>query len=197
MLAEGSTPDFIVVDGGEGGTGAAPPGYSDHVGQPLTEGLVTLHNALVGVGLRDRIRVGASGKVATGSDIVKRLIQGADYTLAARAMMMATGCIQAQRCHTNTCPVGWPPKDPRRTRALDVADKTARVYRCQRATVADAQRIMASVVRPAVRLAGAWGAGGRAAAGLVCRLEGRGSGRLPLVVNLQLTIPCRQPTVDA
>ena len=79
---------------------------------PLTEGLMTVHNALVGAGLRDRVRIGASGKVATGSDIVKRLIQGADYTNAARAMMMAVGCIQAQRCHTNTCPVGVATQDP-------------------------------------------------------------------------------------
>ncbi len=145
MVSEGSAPDFIVVDGAEGGTGAAPPEYSDHVGQPLTEGLMTLHNALVGVGLRDRIRVGAAGKVATGSDIVKRLIQGADYANAARAMMMAIGCIQAQRCHTNTCPVGVATQDPRRTRALDVGDKTQRVVRYQRATVAEAQRIMSSM----------------------------------------------------
>jgi glutamate synthase domain-containing protein 2 len=145
MVAEGTAPDFIVVDGSEGGTGAAPPEYSDHVGQPLTEGLMTVHNALVGVGLRDRVRIGAAGKVATGSDIVKRLIQGADYTNAARAMMMATGCIQAQRCHTNTCPVGVATQDPRRTRALDVPDKTDRVHRYQRATVAEAQRIMSSM----------------------------------------------------
>ncbi|MFC4947974.1 FMN-binding glutamate synthase family protein [Pseudonocardia sp. GCM10023141] len=145
MLAEGTTPDFIVVDGAEGGTGAAPPEYSDHVGTPLTEGLMTLHNALVGVGLRDRIRVGASGKVANGSDIVKRIIQGADYTNAARAMMMATGCIQAQRCHTNKCPVGVATQDPRRARALDVEDKALRVQRFQQATVAEAQQIMASM----------------------------------------------------
>ena len=97
MVEEGITPDFIVVDGAEGGTGAAPMEYDDHVGTPLTEGLMTVHNALVGTGLRDRIRIGASGKVATGSDIVKRIAQGADYTNAARAMMMAVGCIQSQR----------------------------------------------------------------------------------------------------
>ena len=136
MLAEGTTPDFIVVDGSEGGTGAAPQEYEDHVGTPLTEGLMMVHNALVGTGLRDRIRVGASGKVATGSDIVKRLAQGADYTNAARAMMMAVGCIQAQVCHTNKCPVGVTTQDPRRARALDVADKTPRVQRFQEATVA-------------------------------------------------------------
>ena len=108
------TPDFIVVDGSEGGTGAAPLEYEDHVGTPLTDGLIMLHNALVGTGLRDRIKIGASGKVATGTDIVKRLVQGADYTNAARAMMMAVGCIQAQQCHTNTCPVGVATQDPRR-----------------------------------------------------------------------------------
>jgi glutamate synthase domain-containing protein 2 len=145
MLEENITPDFIIVDGAEGGTGAAPAEYEDHVGVPLTEGLMTVHNALAGVGLRDRIRVGASGKVATGSDIVKRLAQGADYTNAARAMMQATGCIQSQRCHTNQCPVGVATQDPKRSRALDVADKTLRVKRYQQATVHEAQRIVASM----------------------------------------------------
>lgn len=145
MVAEGITPDFIVVDGSEGGTGAAPLEYEDHVGTPLTDGLITVHNALVGTGLRDRIRIGASGKVATGTDIVKRLIQGADYTNAARAMMMATGCIQSQRCHTNKCPVGVATQDPRRSRALDVPDKSLRVQRFQAATVASAQRMIASL----------------------------------------------------
>nr|WP_241265511.1 FMN-binding glutamate synthase family protein [Streptomyces boncukensis] len=144
MRAEGSTPDFVVVDGSEGGTGAAPLEFADHLGQPLTEGLLTVHNALTGAGLRERIRIGASGKVATGADIVKRLIQGADYTNAARAMMFAVGCIQAQRCHTNTCPVGVTTQDPRRVRALDVADKALRVQRFQAETVASAMKIMAA-----------------------------------------------------
>ena len=145
MVAEGVTPDFIVVDGAEGGTGAAPLEYEDHIGTPLTEGLMTVHNALVGVGLRDQVRLGASGKVASGVDIVKRLVQGADYTNAARAMMMAVGCIQAQTCHTNTCPVGVATQDPRRMRALDVPDKTERVVRYQRATVHQAQRVIGSM----------------------------------------------------
>src|SRR3954451_11809342 len=145
MVAEGVTPDFIVVDGAEGGTGAAPLEYEDHVGTPLTEGLMMVHNALVGVGLRDRVRIGASGKVATGSDIVKRLAQGADYTNAARAMMMATGCIMSQRCHTNQCPVGVATQDPKRARALDVEDKSRRVTRYQHATVAEAQRLLGSM----------------------------------------------------
>jgi len=145
MLEEGTGPDFVVVDGSEGGTGAAPQEFEDHVGVPLTEGLMFVHNALVGAGLRDRVKVGASGKVATGSDIVKRLAQGADYTNSARAMMMAVGCIQAQRCHTNTCPVGVTTQDPRRARALVVPDKALRVQRYQQGTVAQALQIMAAM----------------------------------------------------
>jgi len=145
MLAEGVTPDFITVDGSEGGTGAAPLEFQDSVGKPLTEGLMTVHNALVGTGLRERIRIGAGGKVATGMDIVKRLAQGADYTNSARAMMMAAGCIQARMCHTNHCPVGVATQDPRRARALDVAEKTERVRRYQHNTVAQAQQIVAAM----------------------------------------------------
>lgn len=150
ILAEGAAPDFIIVDGAEGGTAAAPLEYEDHVGMPLTDGLMTVHNALVGTGLRDRIKLGASGKVAGATDIVKRLIQGADYTNAARAMMMAVGCIQAQRCHTNTCPVGVATQDPKRSRALDVGDKSVRVQRYQEATVHHAMQMMGSlgVYRP-------------------------------------------------
>ena len=106
MLATDITPDFIIVDGSEGGTGAGPVEFEDHVGMPLTEGLMFVHNALVGVGLRDQIKLGASGKVATGIDIVKRICQGADFTLAARAMMFAIGCIQSRTCHTDRCPTG-------------------------------------------------------------------------------------------
>jgi glutamate synthase domain-containing protein 2 len=145
MLAEGTAPDFIIVDGSEGGTGAAPGEYEDHVGTPLTEGLMMLHNALVGCGLREKIRIGCSGKVATGSDIVKRLAQGADYCNAARAMMMAVGCLQTQRCNTNQCPVGVATQDPKRSRALNVPDKTERVYHYQHAAVAEAQRLIASM----------------------------------------------------
>jgi len=145
MLVEGTTPDFVIVDGAEGGTAAAPLEYEDNVGLPLTDGLMTVHNALVGTGLRDRIRIGASGKIATGNDMVKRLIQGADYTNSARAMMMALGCIQAQRCHTNKCPVGVATQDPRRARALDVADKSLRVQRYHASTVEQAVQLMASM----------------------------------------------------
>lgn len=153
MLEVGTAPDFIIVDGSEGGTGAAPVEFEDHVGMPLTEGLITVHNALVGVGLRSRVRVAAAGKVAEGNDIVKRLIQGADYVNSARAMMMAVGCIQALRCATNTCPTGVATQDPRRQSALDVPTKTERVYQYQRNTVNEALRIMASMgARTAVEL---------------------------------------------
>lgn len=145
MLAEGVAPDFVVVDGAEGGTGAAPPGFAGRLGMPLTQGLITVHNALVGVGLRDRVRIGASGRVATGADIVRRLVQGADYTNAARSMMLAVGCVRAGRCHTGACPAGVATQDPLLVRGLHVADKARRVERYQRETVRDAVRIMAAM----------------------------------------------------
>lgn len=145
ILQAGTAPDFIIVDGAEGGTGAAPVEFEDHVGTPLTQGLLTVHNALVGTGLRSEIRVAAAGKVAEGNDIVKRLLQGADYVNSARAMMMALGCIQSLRCATNTCPVGVATQDARRQRALDVPSKSERVYQYQKNTVNEALRLMASM----------------------------------------------------
>ena len=145
IIATGVAPDFVIVDGSEGGTGAAPVEFEDHVGMPLTEGLMLVHNSLVGTGLRDRIRVGASGKVASGVDIVSRICQGADFTLSARAMMFAVGCIQALKCNTNRCPTGVATQDPGRARALDVTDKTTRVFNFHRATVASAAQIVASM----------------------------------------------------
>jgi glutamate synthase domain-containing protein 2 len=145
MAAEGITPDFLVVDGAEGGTGSPPAVFSGRLGMPLTEGLITVHNALVGTGLRDRIRIGASGGVTTGWDIVRRLVQGADYTNAARAMMSAVGCVGARRCHTGTCPAGVATQDPGRIRALVVADKSERVHRFQQTAVRGATQIMAAM----------------------------------------------------
>jgi glutamate synthase domain-containing protein 2 len=145
MLATGITPDFVIVDGSEGGTGAAPQEFEDHIGMPLTEGLMLVHNCLVGVGLRDRIRIGASGKVASGVDIVSRICQGADFTLAARTMMFAVGCIQALKCNTNHCPTGVATQNPALARSLHVPDKITRVYNFQRATVASAAQIVASM----------------------------------------------------
>ncbi|MFG2278355.1 glutamate synthase-related protein [Streptomyces asoensis] len=145
MVAEGVAPDFVVVDGSEGGTGAAPAGLAGHLGMRLTEGLITVHNALTGVGLRGGVRIGASGGVATGADIVRRLAQGADYTNAARSMMRALGCVGALRCHTGGCPAGVATQDPLRTRALHVAEGARRVRLHQQETVRDAVRIMAAM----------------------------------------------------
>ncbi|MCY1126835.1 FMN-binding glutamate synthase family protein [Frigidibacter sp. RF13] len=127
MLETGITPDFIVVDGKEGGTGAAPLEFANHMGMPLVEGLTFTHNTLRGAGLRDRIRIGASGKLITAFDIAKAFALGADWANSARGYMFAIGCIQAQACHTNHCPVGVATQDPLRARALVVGDKTQRV----------------------------------------------------------------------
>ncbi|SEQ99923.1 FMN-binding glutamate synthase family protein [Thalassovita taeanensis] len=129
MLETGIVPDFIVIDGKEGGTGAAPLEFANHMGMPLVEGLTFAHNTLRGVGLRDRIKLGASGKLVTSFDIAKTLALGADWANSARGFMFAVGCIQAQACHTNHCPVGVATQDPLRQRALNVADKSERVYR--------------------------------------------------------------------
>jgi len=145
MLETGVLVDFITVDGSEGGTGAAPLEYEDNVGTPLTDGLMLVHNALVGTGLRGEVRLAAAGKIANGNDIVKRIIQGADFCFAARPMMMATGCIQAQKCHTNHCPVGVATQDRRLMHALNVDDKGNRVYNYHRLTVTEAAQIIASM----------------------------------------------------
>lgn len=127
MVETGILPDFIVVDGKEGGTGAAPMEFMDHLGMPLRDGLDFVHNALVGAGLRGAIRLGASGKVVTAFDIARTMALGADWCNAARAFMFAVGCIQSQSCHTDRCPVGVATQDPTRSRALVVADKRRRV----------------------------------------------------------------------
>lgn len=128
MLQTGITPDFIVVDGSEGGTGAAPLEFTDHVGAPLQEGLRLVHNTLMGVNLRDRIRIGCAGKIISAFDIVRAMAIGADWCNSARGFMFALGCIQAQSCHTGTCPTGVTTQDPLRQQALVVPDKADRVY---------------------------------------------------------------------
>ena len=128
MVETGITPDFIVVDGGEGGTGAAPVEFTDHVGAPLLEGLQLVHNTLVGLNLRDQIRIGASGKIITAFDIVRTMALGADWCNSARGFMFSLGCIQSQSCHTDRCPSGVATQDPLRQRALVVPDKATRVH---------------------------------------------------------------------
>ena len=127
MLQTGIMPDFIVVDGKEGGTGAAPSEFIDHMGMPLREGLTFVHFALVGAGLRDKIKIGASGMMISAFDIARTMALGADWVNMARAFMFAVGCIQSQTCHTDTCPVGVATQDPDRQRAIVVPDKAMRV----------------------------------------------------------------------
>ncbi|MBS9716504.1 FMN-binding glutamate synthase family protein [Pseudohalocynthiibacter aestuariivivens] len=129
MLKTGVVPDFIVVDGTEGGTGAAPVEFANHVGMPMTEGLTFVHNTLRGAGLRDQVKIGAAGKLITAFDIARALALGADWVNSARGFMFAIGCIQAQACHTNHCPVGVATQDPLRQHALDVNNKSQRVAR--------------------------------------------------------------------
>ncbi|KAA5547368.1 FMN-binding glutamate synthase family protein [Roseiconus nitratireducens] len=145
MLETNILPDYIIVDGGEGGTGAAPLEFEDHVGVPLTEGLHFVHQALVACGLRDQIRIGCSGKVTSAFEMARRIIQGADYCNAARAMMLALGCIQAQRCETNRCPTGITTQDPSRTRGLKPDVKQHLVRNFQYATVMEFNRLIASM----------------------------------------------------
>jgi len=127
MLETGITPDFIVVDGAEGGTGAAPLEFTDHVGTPLQEGLQLVHNTLIGVGLRDQIKLGCAGKVVTAFDMARMMALGADWCNAARGFMLALGCIQSQTCNTDQCPTGVATQDPHRQQALVVPDKATRV----------------------------------------------------------------------
>ena len=136
MLETGIVPDFIVVDGTEGGTGAAPLEFANHVGMPMVEGLTFVHNTLRGAGIRDQVKLGAAGKVVSAFDIARALALGADWCNSARGFMFAIGCIQAQACHTNHCPVGVATQDPIRQRALDVGHKSERVARFHRNTLA-------------------------------------------------------------
>src|SRR5579859_715731 len=135
MLKSGVTPDFIVVDGTEGGTGAAPTEFSDHVGVPMREGLLFVHNTLVGAGLRDKIKVGVAGKIVSAFDIVSVLAIGADWANAARGFMFAVGCVQSRSCNTNRCPTGVATQDALRQKALVVPDKAERVYNFHRLTL--------------------------------------------------------------
>jgi len=135
MLETGIVPDFIVIDGAEGGTGAAPIEFSNHMGMPMVEGLIFVHNALRGAGIRDQIKIGVAGKITSAFHIARALALGADWCNAARGYMFAIGCIQAQACHTNHCPVGVTTQDPIRQRALNVGDKSQRVYRFHKNTL--------------------------------------------------------------
>ena len=135
MLETGVVADFVVVDGAEGGTGAAPTEFSDHIGAPMREGLLFVHNTLVGAGLRDRIKIGVAGKVVSAFDIASLLAIGADWANAARGFMFAIGCVQSRSCNTNRCPTGVATQDALRQGALVVPDKAERVYNFHRLTL--------------------------------------------------------------
>ncbi len=135
MLETAIHPDFIVVDGAEGGTGAAPLEFTDHVGAPLQEGLLLVHNTLKGVGLRSAIKLGCAGKVVSAFDIARMTALGADWCNSARGFMFALGCIQAQACHTGECPTGVTTQDPVRQKALHVPSKSDRVFNFHQQTL--------------------------------------------------------------
>ena len=135
MIKTGITPDYIVVDGAEGGTGAAPVEFADHLGTPMNDGLVLVHNTLVGLNLRDRVKIGAAGKVISGFDIARTIALGADWCNSGRGFMFALGCIMAQHCHSGRCPTGVTTQSWLRQRALDPADKGNRVYNFHRNTM--------------------------------------------------------------
>jgi glutamate synthase domain-containing protein 2 len=136
--------DFVTVDGKEGGTGAAPAEYSNHVGTPLTDGLYIVHNLLVGAGVRDRVKVIASGKIISGFGLFRAISLGADIGNSARGMMFALGCIQSLKCHTIMCPTGVANQDKELQKGLVVRDKADRVYNFQRKTVQACMNLVAS-----------------------------------------------------
>tara|TARA_B100000945_G_scaffold316148_1_gene316537 strand:+ start:63 stop:1127 length:1065 start_codon:yes stop_codon:yes gene_type:complete len=135
MIYTGITPDFITVDGGEGGTGAAPVEFSNTMGMPSREGLVFVHDTLVGFGLRKEIKVIVAGKIISGFHMARAIALGADGCNSARAMMLAVGCIQALQCNTNTCPVGVATQNKSLMKGLVVSDKSVRVKNYHEATI--------------------------------------------------------------
>ncbi|MGC1182375.1 FMN-binding glutamate synthase family protein [Legionella sp.] len=135
MLVTGITPDFITIDGAEGGTGAAPSEFSDYVGLALDEALPFVHSSLVGCNLRKHIRLIVSGKIVDGFDMLQKIALGADLCNVARPMMFAVGCIQALRCHTGNCPTGVTTQDPKRAKAIDIDTKALYVKNYQQDTI--------------------------------------------------------------
>jgi glutamate synthase domain-containing protein 2 len=136
MQRSGIYPDFITVDGAEGGTGAAPVEFADSVGMPLADGLNFVHNSLIGASLRDHLRLISAGKITTGFHLLKHLALGADLCNSARGMMFALGCIQALKCNSNECPVGVATQQPSLVRGLVVSDKSVRVASFHQKTIA-------------------------------------------------------------
>lgn len=142
MLETGLKPDFIVVDGGEGGTGAAPLEFINRLGMPMKEALLLVHNTLVGTHLRDDIAIGAAGKITSAFNIARTLALGADWCNSARGYMFALGCIQALNCHTGRCPSGVATQDPGRGSKLNVPDKSERVFNFHKNTLDALQNLL-------------------------------------------------------
>lgn len=145
MLETGIKPDFIAVDGGEGGTGAAPLEFTNNIGTPSVDGLIFVHNCLLGFGLRSEIKIMATGKIGTAFSIVKRLALGADLTYSARSMMLALGCIQALRCNANVCPAGVATNDPNLVAGLVVKEKYKRVATFHRQTLKNVAEMLGAM----------------------------------------------------
>lgn len=145
MIETDITPDFIVVDGAEGGTGAAPQELTDNVGMPLREGLILVRNALVGANLKHRVRIGASGKVHSGAGMARSFALGADWCNAARAFMFSLGCVQSMKCHTGECPTGVATQVDWRQKGLVVDDKAERVARFQHETLKSLREIVVAM----------------------------------------------------
>ena len=145
MIEMDNYPDFIIIDGAEGGTGAAPVEFMDNVGMPMVEGFMLVHNTLVGAGIRDKIKLGVSGKIVSGFDIARMIALGADWCNSARGFMFAVGCIQSRSCHTNTCPTGVATQDPYRQKALDVPSKAERVASFHKNTLKSLASIVGAV----------------------------------------------------
>jgi len=145
MLESGILPDFISVDGGEGGSGAAPLEFANSMGMPARDAWVFVHSALRGIGVRDQVRVVASGKILSGFHIIRALALGADVCASARGMMLALGCIQSLRCNTNHCPTGVTTHLPSLVHGLDVTDKAERVYRFHKATIHSALELLGAM----------------------------------------------------
>ena len=144
MVATGITPDFITVDGGEGGTGAAPLEYTNSVGMPLREALAFVENCLIGFGLRENVKLIASGKIFTAFHLLKHLALGADMCNSARGMMLALGCVQSLTCHSDHCPTGVATQNPKLYKGLVVTDKAARVAQFHEKTLAATTELLGS-----------------------------------------------------
>lgn len=145
MLKTGITPDFIVVDGSEGGTGAAPVEFAENIGSPLQESLLFVHNTLLAVGLRDKIKLGASGKIISAFDMVRAFALGADFMNSGRGFMFSLGCIQALSCSNSKCPTGIATQDPERQKALDVEDKSLRVFNFHKNTLHALKEVLQAI----------------------------------------------------